>query len=283
MEHVITLAAFADEASADLAGQIAALKRNQLTHLELRGVDGKNCADLTAVEAKELRRRLDAGGVTVQTVGSPIGKVPVSQDPAQERERFLRVQETAQILGADKLRIFSFYRDASLSEDAGRERALNRLREFCDRAEITLCHENEKGIYGDGWEFCKVLCTQLSLRAVFDPANFIQCGMDTAKAWAELKEFTEYLHLKDARKDGVIVPCGEGVGNVPQILGDFLERGGRYATVEPHLAHFAGRGQLEQGADRPHAEYRYNDAGEAFDAAINAVKAIVTEKGGEIL
>ena len=49
------LAAFADEASASLEGQIAAMQENDIAMLEIRGVDGKNIADLTLEEAKEER------------------------------------------------------------------------------------------------------------------------------------------------------------------------------------------------------------------------------------
>ena len=40
------LCAFADEASVDLQGQIEALKRNNISLLEIRGVDGENIKDM---------------------------------------------------------------------------------------------------------------------------------------------------------------------------------------------------------------------------------------------
>ena len=41
------LSAFADESSNSFAGQIDALKRNGLSFLEIRNLDGKNVTDLT--------------------------------------------------------------------------------------------------------------------------------------------------------------------------------------------------------------------------------------------
>ena len=41
------LAAFADEAASSLEGQIAAMKENGVELLEIRGVDGKNIADIS--------------------------------------------------------------------------------------------------------------------------------------------------------------------------------------------------------------------------------------------
>jgi len=279
-EIMLTLAAFADEASSDLCGQIAAMKRNGLTHIEVRNVGKKNSVDLTPTEAKEIRKQLDEEGLSIRTIGSPFGKSRLADDFTPELERFLRMTEVAEILGAEKVRLFSFFRDPEREEAAGREAALKRLQKFADRAgNLILCHENEKGIYGDGWEFCKIICTEIpKIRAVFDPANFIQCGVDTAVAWEELKDKVEYLHLKDALPNGIVVPCGDGIGNVPCILEDYLRRGGRFATLEPHLANFASKKNLEKEEYKT-CGYAYADCDEAFDAAVSAVKAILTSKG----
>ena len=279
-EIKITLAAFADEAAGDLQGQIRAMKRNGLTHIEIRNTDKINCADLTAARAKEIRKQLDAEGLKIKTVGSPVGKIKITDDFAPEMERFLRLTETAEILGADKIRMFSFYRDPALSEQEGRERVLERLKKYCDRAgSLLLCHENEKDIYGDGWEFCRIICESLpKIRAVFDFANFVQCGVDTKTAWENLKEFVEYIHLKDALPNRVVVPCGEGVGNVSEILGDYLSRGGRFATLEPHLYAFSAKKLLEKNADTTCAN-SYQSENEAFDAAVVAAKKLLREKG----
>ena len=41
------LCAFADEASVSLDGQIEALKRNNISLLEIRGVDGENIKEIS--------------------------------------------------------------------------------------------------------------------------------------------------------------------------------------------------------------------------------------------
>ena len=56
-EIKVSLCAFADEASASLDGQIAALKRNAVAFLEIRGVDGKNVSELSEKEIKEVAAR----------------------------------------------------------------------------------------------------------------------------------------------------------------------------------------------------------------------------------
>ena len=79
---------------------------------------------------------------------------------------------------------------------------------------VDLCHENEKGIYGDVAERCYKLHTALpEFKGVFDPANFVQCGEDTLVAWELLKPFMKYAHIKDAKADGKVVPPGDGIGH----------------------------------------------------------------------
>ena len=75
------------------------------------------------------------------------------------------------------------------------------------------------------------------LRAVFDPANFIQCGQDTKPAWELLSPYVEYMHIKDALPDGSVVPAGKGAGELPFLLSQYK---GEVLTVEPHLSVFAG-------------------------------------------
>jgi len=54
--------------------------RNALTHFELRGVYGKNVLDFDKALRNEVKTKLDANGMGVVSIGSPIGKVGVT-DP----------------------------------------------------------------------------------------------------------------------------------------------------------------------------------------------------------
>ena len=75
----IRLSAFADEASADLLRQIETLHRERIPLIELRGVNGKNVAELEDEEALRCREQLDAGGIAVWSIGSPLGKIGVRE------------------------------------------------------------------------------------------------------------------------------------------------------------------------------------------------------------
>ena len=272
--------AFADEASPWLDGQIAALKRNGLSGLELRNVDHQNVSELTKEKAREIRRRLDAEGLTVYTAASLTGKTEITRGGFDEElEKFRHTLEIAQILGAENVRVFSFYLPADRPSGDYQNKVLNRLGELCELAKeqgLCLCHENEKGIYGDTPEHCRELLAELpGLRAIFDPANFVQCGQDAWQAWQQLRPFVKYLHIKDAQADGRIVPAGEGAGQIGAILADYKKMGGCQVTLEPHLALFDGLAALERSGETSHIEAVYPDNDTAFDAAAKALTELM--------
>ncbi len=222
------------------------MKENQIPYLEIRGVDGVNIADLTKEKAREIRQRLDAEGFSVWSLGSPYGKISITEDFAPHLDLFKRGLELADILNAKHIRLFSFYVPAG-EASAYRNAVMERLFAFLDAASgsgILLCHENEKGIYGDTAPRCAEIHREFpDIRAVFDPANFVQCGQDTKEAWELLSPYVEYMHIKDALADGFVVPAGKGIGNIPFLLSNYR---GKVLTLEPHLSVFSGFEKLMQ-------------------------------------
>lgn len=276
----LNIYAFADEASGQIDGQIAAMRRNGLQGLEIRGVDGQNIADISLEKAHEVRRKLDDAGLTVWSMGSPIGKIGIEYDGfAAHLDKLRHVLALADVLGAKNVRMFSFYMPAEQAEKF-RQQVIDQVGQMLRVAEgsgIALCHENEKGIYGDNAARCHDLLTVFpQLEGVFDPANFIQCGQDTIEAWKLLRERIKYLHIKDALADGRVVPAGKGIGYVRSILDDFRSCGGSAVTIEPHLSVFAGLKDLEREGEKTQIDpFCYESSDAAFDAACNALKALV--------
>ena len=103
------LAAFADEADSSLEGQIAAMLNNGIEYLEIRGVDGENISDISADKARGIRVRLDEAGISVWSLGSPFGKIGITEDFEPHLDKFKHGLELADILGTRHIRIFSFY------------------------------------------------------------------------------------------------------------------------------------------------------------------------------
>lgn len=273
--------AFADEASPIIDEQIKAMKENGVDGLEIRNVDSVNIAEISDSKAKEVRKKLDNACLRVWTIGSPIGKIDIEKDDfTLHTEKFKRTLELADILGAENIRLFSFF-TPSENRDSYKDKVIERLGTFCEIAKgssITLCHENEKGIYGDIPERCLEIHKALpEMKAIFDPANYVQCGVDTLQAWELLKGYVKYLHIKDALADGSVVPAGKGIGNVEFILGDYIRNGGDSVTVEPHLTVFDGLKGLEKEGDASVVGevYKYATAEEAFLAAVSALREIL--------
>lgn len=88
--------------------------------------------------------------------------------------------------------------------------------------------KTKKEIYGDTAPRCKEILDAVhspNLRAVFDPANFVECGQETYPAAYELlKDDVVYIHIKDALAHGKIVPAGMGNGHVEELLRAILSK-----------------------------------------------------------
>ena len=277
MSDIFSLCAFADEATPAVDGQIRALTENGIGLIELRGVDGKNVAERTAAEAREVHRRFDGSGIAVWSIVSPAGKSNIRDDFGKARDEFARIAETAEIMGARCIRMFSFY---------GADESSACFDEICRRIDIfgelargsgaLLCHENEKKIYGDTPSRCRRLLDALpDIHAVFDPANFVQCHSDPLEAWQLLSDRVFYAHIKDATADGANVPAGQGVGRLPELIPLFREAGIKVLTLEPHLTHFTGLSALEGGAEHKTGCLHFADGREAFDYAVGALRHLL--------
>jgi len=238
------VSAFGDEISPHLEEQIRVLLANDIHFLELRGVEGKVIIDYPLQEVKTTQQKLSDAGIGVSAVGSPIGKIPITEAFAPHLERFKKTIEVAHTLKTTSIRMFSFYMPPGSDPANHREEVLERWRQFIEAARgsgLTLLHENEKGIYGDTASRCLDLLDSLDcpdVKATFDPANFVQCGEETYPyAFKLLHKHIAYMHIKDARfEDGSVTPAGEGDGKLPEILADLKQSGYEgFLSIEPHL------------------------------------------------
>jgi sugar phosphate isomerase/epimerase len=264
---VIRLSAFADEISPRLDQQIAVLRREGLSHLDLRSVDDVNVLDLDDAQVRDISSALRESGIAVAAIGSPIGKTTIDRLPDDEMRRLDRAIALAHAFECRVIRIFSFYAPADHSRGKGRswpeawgDEVVERLGAMTRRAsaeDILLVHENEKDIYGDTIDRCVDLLSRVDdphLRAAFDPANFIQCGqVPYPDAYEALKPWIAYVHVKDALPDGRVVPAGEGAGRWADFLSQLREDGySGTLSLEPHLQE-AGQFRGYSGPELFHA------------------------------
>ena len=263
---MIRLSAFADEISPDLDEQVAALSSEHIHFLDLRGAWNTNILDLTDQQVARIKETLDAHGIGVAAIGSPIGKVPIDSSFDEHLHHFERAITVAQALQTPYIRIFSFYPPAAHKGDRSdssavnpaeyRDEVLRRLREMIARARaagVFLLHENEKDIYGDTIARCVDLlqsCDDAHFQAILDPANFIQVGQTPyPDAYEAIRPWLRYVHVKDARPDGSVVVAGEGASHWPELLQRLRSDGyDGFLSLEPHLA-LAGQYQGFSGPE----------------------------------
>ena len=280
--------AFADEASADILEQISACKANGIEYIELRNVNGKNISNFTVDEAKELKKTLDENVMKVSSIGSHYGKIEITDDFAPHFEAFKNTVAVAKVLEAKYIRMFSFYFTKGESFEEYKDEVFARLGAMADYAfenGVLCCHENEKEIYGDIPERCLQIAEYFGekLGCIFDPANYIQSGADTAEGFKMLKGYITYMHIKDAvAGSGNVVPAGHGDGHLEEILRELDKNEREYIlSVEPHLKVFDGLAALEtddKSAEGMNKEYVYPDNNASFSAACSAIHEMIEKK-----
>ena len=87
---IFRLSAFADEYSPNFDEQIKGLLANGIHLMEPRGIDGVNISDLTKEKTLEVKAKLDAAGIGISALGSPIGKIRIDEDFEAHKDKLRR-------------------------------------------------------------------------------------------------------------------------------------------------------------------------------------------------
>lgn len=287
MDKKIVISGFADEIDPQLDVQLKVVRELGMEYICLRAADGKGVAEYTVDEVKEsILPRLNAAGVKVSSLGSPIGKIDIDDDEAYETQlkQLDTLCQICNLLECKYIRMFSFWMKEKNPDD-WKDEVLKKLKGFAEVAAkygVILIHENEKDIYGDIGRRCKVILDELAspnFKAAFDFANFVQCGEDTAECWEMLKEHVVYIHIKDAvsgKNENVL--CGTGDGKIPELLKKAITEDGYegFLTLEPHLVLFATLQSLEiVDATKVISENKAKDGAEGYTMQYNALCEIL--------
>lgn len=272
-----TITGFADEINKNMDTQIALLNQLGVKWIEFRSGDGINVADYTLDQAKALKEKLDANGIKISAIGSPIGKIGIEDDFEPHLEKLAHVIEIAKILETDKIRMFSFFMPKEAADvSVYRDEVFRRTKAMIELAKqhnIILLHENEKGIYGDNGPRCLELMKEFfcdNYRCTFDFANFVQCGQDPLEAYEMLAPYVTYVHVKDARNDDhMVVPAGQGDGKLKEVFA-LLDKAGYegFLSLEPHLTNFIGLQNLEKDVQKRDRDDGENAFCQAYDALV---------------
>jgi L-ribulose-5-phosphate 3-epimerase len=235
MQH-FAIAAITDEfATDDLDVALGAMSEIGMTGAELRVVAGRNIIDLTDDEVARARARVEAHGMRVLSIASPLLKCVLPDGPAID-ERFQqdvfgsaytfedqprltrRALEIAEKAGAGIIRVFSYWR--TVDPDAIHDRVAQARGELADQAldrGLIIGLENEHACnVGTGAEAARMLRSvdHPALKLIWDPANAFVLGETPYPAgYATLPaDRIVHVHAKDCVMSGtkpVWGPLGE--------------------------------------------------------------------------
>ncbi len=273
---------FSDEISPDIKTQFEELKKLGISHFEIRGVNGTNVSELTLEEAKNVQALAQHYGISASSIGSPIGKILITDPFEPHLELLKHIIQIAKVFKTRFIRVFSFYIPNDANPENYKDEVIARMKKMVRIAEendVILLHENEKGIYGNVASRCKEILDAVNspnLRAVFDPANFVECSQKTyPEAFELLKDYIVYMHIKDATAEKKIVPAGKGIGNVDKILAALKEKDYEgFVSLEPHLGSFAGLDHLQGDMDSIDLTTPFTPK-ERFKIAYESLKEII--------
>lgn len=284
----VFLSGFADEAVADksLSHQFAVFAALGLQYYTIRfvnlGDEIKNVMKLTKTDIQKIRQYQDEYGLNVSSIGSPIGKVKLldiddgTSNAYVPFEKYLehdvkQVCELAHAFETKLIRGFSFYHPKGSDPKEHLSQAvdqLGRIAETCHRSDLTFGLEVEANLIGHNGFLLAELFRQVNHPAmllVFDAANLIMQGYDTADVYAQyeaMKSGLGWIHIKDyhrtntqikgahveEEKASEFVPADCGDAGHEAIFRDFAtiipsleeilkNRGipGVFVDLEPHL------------------------------------------------
>ena len=245
----MNISAFGDETASDFDEQLRILSGLAIRRIDVRAAWDVNCSLFTAEHIARINALCAEHGVSVNCMGSPIGKSPMADPIEIECERLRTIGATGQALGTRNIRIFSFY-PTGAHDDAAMQESIDRLGKLADIAadmDLQLLLENEKGVMGDLPGRCLALLQAVDsphLRFIWDPANFVQCGVagQIDAWWDKLSPYIGYIHIKDARlptgdeERSEVTVAGGGDGQVGLLLARLRDAGyDGTLSLEPHL------------------------------------------------
>jgi len=257
----VILSGFADEAAnhKTAAEQFAAFAALGLQYYSIRFIDVgggiKNVMQLSKAEIQKVRHLMDEYGLNVSSIGSPIGKIKLSDTDDGTQNKYVpfkgylsrdvkKACELAHAFESKLIRGFSFYHPKGtdpwdfLPEVVDR---LGQIAEVCHRSDLTFGLEVEANLVGQNGELLAEIHKQVNppaMMLIFDAANVVCQGYSTAETFAQYQAMRSglgWLHIKDylrpkgAQKGGHVdeemlknfVPADQGDAAHEAILRDF--------------------------------------------------------------
>jgi L-ribulose-5-phosphate 3-epimerase len=226
VEPKIPIAAITDEFSPRLEEALPVLQEIGMAAVELRVIGEKNILDMSDEELKRAKDQLEAAGLPVVSIASPLLKCVLPKAPEIDSrfqhdvfaskhtyEDQLRLTErafaVAKFFGARIVRVFSYWRTVEpLACQDAILRALSDLAGAAARQDLSVGLENEHACnVATAAETARILALipHPNLQIVWDPANALVAGEDPFPFGYSLlpRRRIAHVHAKDCHLDGV--------------------------------------------------------------------------------
>lgn len=219
----ILLSGFADEAANQktIDQQFAALAALGMRYFSIRFIDAgngvKNVMGLDEDEIAIVKSKMDEYGLSVSSIGSPIGKVKLCDvddgtttgyRPFDQyiNEEVVRACELAETFGTKLIRGFSFYHPKGSSIDEHFAQAVDqvgKIADVCDRHGLTYGLEVEANLVGQTGLLLAKMHAEINndaLVTIFDGGNLVMQGFSADEIFEQyvaMKPGMGWIHIKD--------------------------------------------------------------------------------------
>ncbi len=219
----ILLSGFADEAANQktIDQQFAALAALGMRYFSIRFIDAgngvKNVMGLDQREIATVKEKLDEYGLSVSSIGSPIGKVKLcdiddgtstSYRPFDQylKEEVMRACELAETFDTKLIRGFSFYHPKGSSIDEHFAQAVDQVGQIadaCDSHGLTYGLEVEANLVGQNGQTLAKMHKHIAndaLVTIFDGGNLVMQGFSEEEIFEQymaMKPGMGWIHIKD--------------------------------------------------------------------------------------
>lgn len=233
-----TLAGDADRSLLTFKGQLRALARAGIRHIELRSIGRTPLLSARPSQLRAAQNALAAAGIQVSSIGTDIGLVPVTGPFAPQMEALKGAIDLAHRFGAPRVRVASFLLPRKEDPDAHRRTVLGRIDRFADLAadeRVTLWHRNIPRTFGSTPGRCAALAKEVDgpLRLVLDPSACVAAGVAPAiEALPVVLPWLDAVELRDVRgKRAAAVRAGAGDAQLPALIRALAVAGFRGTVV----------------------------------------------------
>ena len=219
----VLLSGFADEAANEKLAvqQYSAFAALGLRYYSIRFVDAgngiKNVMQLDDAEINHLVKMQSDYGLSVSSIGSPIGKVKLQDVDDGTSNKFIPFDQylaedvntacdRAEAFGAKLIRGFSFYHPRGSKPEEHLDQVsdqLGQIAEACEKRGLTFGLEIEANLVGQTGPILDAIAQKVNhpaMLTIFDGANIVTQGFTADETFAQylaMKPSMGWLHIKD--------------------------------------------------------------------------------------